>query len=107
MRKARDVSYRRKFDLKQVEKAQNKRQWILLGVVLSLLACLAVAGTTAVVTKHYMLLSAVSGGAFFVMFLSQYRRPQAREIVTLAIMTASSVSMSCSHKIPPPEWHCH
>ena len=59
MRKARDVSYRRKFDLKQVEKAQNKRQWILLGVVLSLLACLAVAGTTAVVTKHYMLLSAV------------------------------------------------
>ena len=37
MRKARDVSYRRKFDLKQVEKAQNKRQWILLGVVLSLL----------------------------------------------------------------------
>lgn len=41
MRKARDVSYRRKFDLKQVEKAQNKRQWILLGVVLSLLACLA------------------------------------------------------------------
>ena len=30
MRKARDVSYRRKFDLKQVEKAQNKRQWILL-----------------------------------------------------------------------------
>ena len=53
MRKARDVSYRRKFDLKQVEKAQNKRQWILLGVVLSLLACLAVAGTTAVVTKHY------------------------------------------------------
>ena len=59
MRKARDVSYRRKFDLKQVEKAQNKRQWILLGVVLSLLACLAVAGTTALVTKHYMLLSAV------------------------------------------------
>ena len=55
MRKARDVSYRRKFDLKQVEKAQNKRQWILLGVVLSLLACLAVAGTTALVTKHYML----------------------------------------------------
>ena len=51
MRKARDVSYRRKFDLKQVEKAQNKRQWILLGVVLSLLACLAVAGTTALVDR--------------------------------------------------------
>ena len=77
MRKARDVSYRRKFDLKQVEKAQNKRQWILLGVVLSLLACLAVAGTTAVVTKHYMLLSAVVlvGGLLPMFFVFEYRRP--------------------------------
>ena len=93
MRKARDVSYRRKFDLKQVEKAQNKRQWILLGVVLSLLACLAVAGTTAVVTKHYMLLSAVVlvGGLLPMFFVFEYRRPQAREIVTLAIMTALCV----------------
>ena len=84
MRKARDVSYRRKFDLKQVEKAQNKRQWILLGVVLSLLACLAVAGTTALVTKHYMLLSAVVlvGGLLPMFFVFEYRRPQAREIVT-------------------------
>ena len=93
MRKARDVSYRRKFDLKQVEKAQNKRQWILLGVVLSLLACLAVAGTTAVVTKHYMLLSAVVlvGGLLPMFFVFEYRRPQAREIVTLAMMTALCV----------------
>lgn len=89
MRKARMFRIRRKFDLKQVEKAQNKRQWILLGVVLSLLACLAVAGTTAVVTKHYMLLSAVVlvGGLLPMFFVFEYRRPQAREIVTLAIMT--------------------
>ena len=104
MRKARDVSYRRKFDLKQVEKAQNKRQWILLGVVLSLLACLAVAGTTAVVTKHYMLLSAVVlvGGLLPMFFVFEYRRPQAREIVTLAIMTALCVGVNelCSHTIP-------
>lgn len=94
----------RKFDLKQVEKAQNKRQWILLGVVLSLLACLAVAGTTAVVTKHYMLLSAVVlvGGLLPMFFVFEYRRPQAREIVTLAIMTTLCVGVNelCSHTIP-------
>ena len=76
----------------------------MLGVVLSLLACLAVAGTTAVVTKHYMLLSAVVlvGGLLPMFFVFEYRRPQAREIVTLAIMTALCVGVNelCSHTIP-------
>lgn len=104
MRKTRDVSYRRRFDIVQVERAQNKRQWILLSVVIGLLACLAGTGTTAVVTKHYMLLSAIVlvGGLLPMFFVFEYRRPQAREIVTLAIMTALCVSVNelCSHTIP-------
>ncbi|MCH5266903.1 MAG: ECF transporter S component [Lachnospiraceae bacterium] len=104
MKRNRDVSYRRHYQPEVERKKRLVRNLCLLGVIVLLLACLFLFSQLAYMNTHYLLVSVfvLAGGLLPVFVSFEQRRPQAREVVLLAVMTALCVGVNvlCSHTIP-------
>lgn len=104
MRRNRDVSYRRHYQPEVEQKKRLIRNLCMLGVIVLLLAGLFLFSRSPYINTHYLLVSVLVliGGLLPIFVSFEQRRPQAREVVLLAVMTALCVGVNvlCSHTIP-------
>lgn len=104
MRKDRDVSYRRHYHPEVEQKNRMIRNLCMLGIIVLLLIGLFLFSGSVYINTHYLLISVfvLVGGLLPVFVSFEQRRPQAREVVLLAVMTALCVGVNvlCSHTIP-------
>lgn len=104
MKGAEDVSIRRHYDPvaeKRAEKKRHRMAGIILFPVIPALLALFYIGLHG---RHYLLISFLILAGTFLPFLMRFenRKPAAREVVLLAVMTAFCVvaNLVCSHTIP-------
>lgn len=104
MRRNRDVSYRRHYHPEIEQRKRLIRNFSLLGVILLLLIALFFFSQSVYINTHYLFVSVIVliGGLLPVFISFEQRKPQAREVVLLAVMTALCVGVNvlCSHTIP-------
>ncbi|MCI5639958.1 MAG: ECF transporter S component [Lachnospiraceae bacterium] len=104
MRKNRDVSYRRQYRPGEEKVKRMKRNKAMLVVLVVLLALLLGVSQWDSMKEHYLLISVIVLilGLSPVLVSFEQRKPQAREIVMLSVLTALCVAVNvlCSHTIP-------
>lgn len=104
MKRNRDVSYRRNYRPDEQQKKRKKRNIATIGMIIVVLFGLFFVSQTKILQRQYLLVSilVLAGALLPVLILFEYRRPQAREVVLLSVMTALCVGVNvlCSHTIP-------
>lgn len=104
MKRSRDVSYRRNYRPDEQQKKRKIRNIATIGMIIVVLLGLFFVSQTKILQRQYLLVSilVLAGALLPVLILFEYRRPQAREVVLLSVMTALCVGVNvlCSHTIP-------
>lgn len=104
MKRNRDVSYRRNYQPDEEHKKRKKRNIVTIGIIFVVLTALFFVSQTKILQRQYLLVSVLvlAGALLPVLIMFEYRRPQAREVVLLSVMTALCVGVNvlCSHTIP-------
>lgn len=104
MKRNRDMSYRRRIQPELVRQRRKKRNLCTAGIIGLVLFGLFFISQTKFLQRHYLLVSVavLIASLLPVLLLFERRRPQAREVVLLSVMTALCVGVNvlCSHTIP-------